>query len=131
MSGKATFKHIITVDASDIDQMGHVNNVVYLRYVQEVAESHWKHIVDVELQQTILWVVLRHEIDYIKPAFEGEVLTGETWVEEPSGPKMGRRVVLCNVKGEVLIEAFTMWCAISAETLRPMRVSEELYGRFL
>ena len=130
MSGKAKFKHTITVDASDIDQMNHVNNVVYLRYVQEVAESHWKHIADEALQREVLWVVLRHEIDYIKPAFEGEVLTGETWVEEPSGPKMGRRVALRNAKGAVLIEAFTMWCAINAETMRPMRVGEELYGRF-
>ncbi|QSE96068.1 acyl-CoA thioesterase [Fulvivirga lutea] len=124
------FSHRITVKADDIDQMGHVNNVVYLRYVQEVAEAHWKSFASTELQKEVLWVVLRHEIDYKKPAFESDVLTGETWVEEASGPKMPRNVVLKNTKGEIVIQARTTWCALNSSTMRPQRIEESLYHQF-
>ena len=124
------FHHSIKVQPADIDQMGHVNNVVYLRYVQEVAEAHWKSFALSELKSNVLWVVLRHEIDYKKPAFNGEVLIGETWVEEANGPKMPRNVVIKNEKGEVVISARTVWCALSAETMRPIRIESSLYEQF-
>ncbi|MEQ8927734.1 MAG: acyl-CoA thioesterase [Fulvivirga sp.] len=124
------FSHTITVKADDIDQMGHVNNVVYLRYVQEVAEAHWKSFASQDLQKDVLWVVLRHEIDYKKQAFENDQLVGETWVEEASGPKMPRNVVLKNAKGEVVIQARTIWCALNSFTKRPLRIEESLYHQF-
>ena len=124
------FQHSIKVQSEDIDQMGHVNNVVYLRYVQEVAEAHWKSFASSELQSNVLWVVLRHEIDYKKPAFDGDVLTGETWVEEANGPKMPRNVVIKNEKGDTVITARTVWCALNADTMRPMRIESSLHEQF-
>lgn len=124
------FQHSIKVQPEDIDQMGHVNNVVYLRYVQEVAEAHWKSFASSDLQSDVLWVVLRHEIDYKKPAFDGDILSGETWVEEASGPKMPRNVVIKNEKGEVVISARTIWCALNSETMRPSRIEPSLYQQF-
>lgn len=69
MTNPNFYTHPITVSAGDIDVMGHVNNVVYLRYVQEAATAHWQALADVKLQTAVLWVVLRHEIDYLAPAF--------------------------------------------------------------
>ncbi len=125
-----SFTHRIKVFHEDIDQLGHVNNVVYLRYVQEIAEAHWKSFADENLQSAWLWVVLRHEIDYKLPAFKDEVLIGETWVDEPNGVKMPRHVVIKNQNGKVVVRAVTIWCALDATTLKPKRISKELYNQF-
>ncbi|MTI40668.1 acyl-CoA thioesterase [Fulvivirga lutimaris] len=111
--------------------MGHVNNVVYLRYVQETAEAHWKSFAPTELQKEVVWVVLRHEIDYHKPAFEADLLECETWVEEANGVKMPRNVVIMNAKGEQLISARTIWCALDGKTFRPKRIEHSLYEQFI
>lgn len=124
------FKHQIKVQPEDIDQMGHVNNVVYLRYVQETAEAHWKSFAPDELQKEVVWVVLRHEIDYHKPAFEGDILICETWVEEANGVKMPRNVVIKNESGQQLISARTIWCALDGTTFRPKRIEASLYEQF-
>uniref|UniRef100_UPI0040491AB7 acyl-CoA thioesterase n=1 Tax=Fulvivirga sp. TaxID=1931237 RepID=UPI0040491AB7 len=125
------YKHQITVRPEDIDQMGHVNNVVYLRYVQETAEAHWKSFATADLQKEVVWVVLRHEIDYHKPAFEGDLLECETWVEEANGVKMPRNVVIKNEKGQQLISAKTIWCALDGKTFRPKRIEPSLYEQFI
>jgi acyl-CoA thioester hydrolase len=124
------YQHHIFVKKEDIDQMGHVNNVVYLRYVQETAEAHWKSFASDKLQKDLVWVVLRHEIDYNKPAFVGEQLIGETWVEAASGPKMPRNVLIKNEAGEILAQAKTIWCALDGQTHRPKRIDDELAKLF-
>jgi len=125
------FTHQIKVKEEDIDQMNHVNNVVYVRYVQEVAEAHWKSIAPMQLQKEVVWVVLRHEIDYKKPAYLDDLLTGETWIDKPSGPKMPRFVTIKNENGMELITAKTMWCALDGKTHRPLRITDELYSMFI
>ncbi|MDX1627335.1 MAG: acyl-CoA thioesterase [Fulvivirga sp.] len=125
------YTHRIDVSEKDIDQLGHVNNVVYLRYVQETAEAHWKNLASEKMQKETLWVVLRHEIDYKAPAFAGDRLTGKTWVEPYNGPKMPRIVVICNAAGKELVKAKTTWCALDAESQRPKRIDEALYNKFL
>lgn len=128
---KLSFYHNITVRSEDIDQMGHVNNVVYLRYVQETAEAHWKSFASSKLQEQVVWVVLRHEIDYHKPSFEGDQLLCGTWVDEPNGVKMPRNVVIKNSEGERLITAKTIWCALDAKSFRPKRIESSLYNQFV
>ena len=125
------FIHSIKVPPEDIDQMGHVNNVMYLRYVQETAEAHWKSFASRSLQNDVLWVVLRHEIDYKKSAMEGEILQCSTWVEEAYGVKMPRFVEIRNSYGDLIVRAKTTWCAIDAITKRPKRIEIELYNQFL
>ena len=66
---KQPFEWQIQISPQDIDALGHVNNVVYLRWVQEVAEAHWNVLASPELQKELAWVVLRHEINYHRPAF--------------------------------------------------------------
>jgi acyl-CoA thioester hydrolase len=118
-----SFQHIITAKAADIDELGHVNNVVYVRYVQEVAAEHWNQVASKELKDKYLWVVLRHEIDYRHPVFLNERIVGTTWVGEHHGPKFERFVELISEKDQKIIaEAKTIWCMLDAKTMRPVRI---------
>lgn len=124
---ESNFSITIAVNDADIDAMNHVNNVVYIRWVQEVAAAHWEAIATEEIKKKFLWVVLRHEIDYLTPAFKGETLIASTWVEESTGPRSDRFVLLTNSKtGKTIAKAKTIWCMLDGTTLRPKRVDESV-----
>ena len=74
------FEMILLVLPADIDEQNHVNNTVYLRWVQDVATAHWQSVASQEAQDNIVWVVLRHEIDYKAPAILGDEIVLRTWV---------------------------------------------------
>jgi acyl-CoA thioester hydrolase len=121
------FEHRITADDGDIDELGHVNNVVYLRWVQEVAAAHWDAVATEELRARWKWVVLRHEIDYKNPAFAGDEITGTTWVGEHHGAKFERFVRLTRSRdNKVIGEAKTIWCMIDAQSFKPQRIGPEV-----
>jgi acyl-CoA thioester hydrolase len=121
------FEHKITLESSDIDELGHVNNVVYVRWVQEVAAAHWATVAGPALRDRYKWVVLRHEIDYKSPAFRADDLTGVTWVGEHHGPRFERFVQVIRRKdARVIVEAKTVWCMIDAQTLRPQRIGTDV-----
>lgn len=121
----------ITIIPADIDVMGHVNNVVYLRWVQEVAAAHWNHIAPQELKDRYLWVVLRHEIDYKHPALINDQVHGLTWVGEQNGARFERFVNLFSPGSEKMFaQAKTIWCLLDAHTKRPVRVPTEISSIF-
>lgn len=125
-----SFRHQLKVQESDIDEMGHVNNVVYLRWVQEVAQAHWKSAPQ-HLQEQYAWVVLRHEIDYRHPALPNDSIIGHTWIGEHNGAKVERFVNLYKASNnKLLAESKTTWCLLSAENHRPRRIDEELVQAF-
>lgn len=125
MESVNAFKHILHVLPSDIDDMGHVNNVVYVRWVQDVAAAHWKDAASPALQVKYAWVVLRHEIDYRNPAFLTDEIAGYTWVGNYSGARFERFVKLMSgIK--VLAEAKTTWCLLDSKSLRPIRIPDEI-----
>ncbi len=124
----APFKTAIQVLPEDIDDLGHVNNVVYVRWAQEVAFRHWSCYAG-DLADTYLWVVLRHELDYRRPAFLGDTLTGETWISSFSGVKSIRRVNIVR-DDEVLCEVNTTWCLLDRITRRPTRIPQALAALF-
>jgi acyl-CoA thioester hydrolase len=105
--------------------MGHVNNVVYVRWVQEVAAAHWASSASDTLRAKYAWVVLRHEIDYKSPAFLHDEINGFTWVGDHSGARFDRYVKLMS-NGKVLAEAKTTWCLLDASSMRPIRIPEEI-----
>jgi acyl-CoA thioester hydrolase len=126
---KSKFSYQIKVKPDDIDMLGHVNNVVYVRWIQEVAGAHWHHAAPTELQNRCLWVVLRHEIDYKSPAFLEDDITGYTWVGDYQGAKFDRFVSLYRSGSELLLAAAkTTWCLLDAQTMRPKRIDEEVLG---
>ncbi len=121
------FKLVIRVVDSDIDELNHVNNVVYLRWVQDVSNAHWNHAASYELKSVCKWVVLRHEIDYHSPALPGDGIDLLTWIERPEGPRQNRRVSIRRSNDErVLASACTSWCLLDPKTGRPKRVSTEI-----
>lgn len=126
-----TFKHSITVLPTDIDELSHANNVVYLRWVQEVAEAHWNAMASAELRSKYAWVVLRHEIDYLNPAVLNDKLVGTTWVDLPDGVRSIRHVEIFNqTTSKLSARAKTTWCLLSSATMRPKRVERDITDIF-
>jgi acyl-CoA thioester hydrolase len=127
----ARFEMIITVQPGDIDEQDHVNNTVYLRWVQEVATAHWRAVASADAQETIGWVVLRHEIDYKAPAVPGDEVVLRTWVGKATRLTFERFTeIRRNRDGQLLAEARTLWCPINAQTSRPIRVSPDVRAQF-
>jgi acyl-CoA thioester hydrolase len=127
----ARFEMIIPVLPGDIDEQNHVNNTVYLRWIQDVATAHWRAVASPKAQETIGWVVLRHEIDYKGPATLGDEMVLRTWVGKATRLTFERFTeIRRNRDGRLSSEARTLWCPIDAQTGRPVRVSEEVRSRF-
>lgn len=125
------FTHTITVTPDDIDDLNHVNNVVYLRWVQDAAEAHWATFATEELKGKYAWVVLRHEIDYKSPAKLGDSVKAETWVSSSEGVRSVRHVKLSHAEtGIVFAEAVTTWCLLDAVTKRPRRIESDITSIF-
>jgi acyl-CoA thioester hydrolase len=118
----------ITVAPEDIDELNHVNNIVYLRYVQDAAIGHWK-TVPKEIAFQIIWMARRHEIDYLKQAFLGEELVAKTWVDDFVGVKSVRHCEIMRGE-EILARSVTHWISLDAQTLRPKRITEEIVKQF-
>jgi acyl-CoA thioester hydrolase len=124
---QSDFSITIFVQKNDIDELGHVNNVVYVRWVQEVAAAHWDSLANTEVKLKYLWVVLRHEIDYLSAAFEGDQLIATTWVGESIGVKSERFVNITHEKtGNPIAKARTTWCLLDGFTMKPKRVNAEI-----
>ncbi|MFN3991174.1 MAG: acyl-CoA thioesterase [Erythrobacter sp.] len=121
----ASFAHPITVEAADIDFMGHVNNARYLNWVQEAVLAHWNKLAPAEDVATKAWVALKHEITYRKPAFLEDDVIAQTVLESFKGARAFYHTVI--KRGEdVLAEVKSSWCCIDSATLRPARIGEHL-----
>jgi len=125
------FEQTITVQQHDIDRLNHVNNVVYLQWVQDVATAHWQSLASMEIQKKYSWVVLKHEIEYFSPALLNDFLTVKTWVEKSEGVRSERHVEFYNHKtNKLLVRAKTNWCLLEAMTMRPRRIEEDILQLF-
>lgn len=125
------FSITVTVQPADIDALGHVNNVVYLRWVQEVAGAHWSAVAPPEDQAALVWVVRRHEIDYHAPALPADALRLSTWVGAAEGITFERFTEIARAAdGKVLARARTLWRPLNAQTGRPVRVTPALRAQF-
>jgi acyl-CoA thioester hydrolase len=121
----------VLVQPDDIDEQNHVNNTVYLRWVQDVATAHWKSLASINAQVAVGWVVLRHEIDYKLPDNLGEQIVLRTWVGQASRLKFERFTEVRRKKdSEILAKARTLWVPIDPNTGRPTRVSADVRARF-
>jgi acyl-CoA thioester hydrolase len=121
----------IRVEAGDIDELGHVNNVVYVRWVQQAATAHWQAAAPPPDQEKLRWVVVRHEIDYKSPAFAGERLIARTWVGKASRVAFERLTeIMRDNDGTVLVRARTLWCPIDPASGKPVGVGQEVRRLF-
>src|SRR5690606_15099219 len=98
----ATFKP----SPDDIDVNGHVNNVVYLRWAQDIAIAHWTALAPAEEVERWAWIVLRHEVDYRRALRPGETVFARTWVADaPEGPRFDRFVRIDGPDGAMCAQA--------------------------
>ncbi len=125
------YEQIIAVLPQDIDQFDHVNNVVYLRWVQEISTAHWNSAATPSQKEAIGWVVVRHEIDYLSSARMGDKIVARTWVGTAEKNIFERHTELLRSEDmKVLARARSLWCPISLQSLRPTRVGPDIYERF-
>ena len=122
---KKHFSYSFKVDQNSIDDLNHVNNVIYLDWAQKIAEMHWSHISEELANNNYVWVVKRHEIDYFFPVFLNDEITLNTYIGESYGVKSERYVniikdekIVCSVK--------TIWCLLDKFTMKPVRIPIEI-----
>ncbi len=119
------FSHSFKVSAADIDEQNHVNNVAYVKWIQDVAVAHWVSVTNNTTREKVTWIVTRHVIDYKKQAFENEEITVTTWVGEPTRVSWERFTEIR--RGEtLLVKARSIWCLIDREREKPSRITAEM-----
>jgi len=122
----------VTARPEHIDVLGHVNNAVWVQWMEQVAVAHWEAVADPRHKDAYFWVVVRHEIDYLRPAFEGDRIVARTWVgEAPKGAKFDRHLEFAGEDGRVCVRARTDWAIIDKAAGRPIRVPPEVVAPFL
>jgi acyl-CoA thioester hydrolase len=125
MDPHAPYEIAIAVLPGDIDQLNHVNNTVYLRWVQDAAVAHWAAAAPAQAQEDLFWVVVRHEIDYKRPAKLGDGIIARTWVGAMGHRDFERHTeILRAADGALLARARTLWCPMDRNSGRPTRVGE-------
>ncbi len=127
-----TFEQRITAHAEDIDELGHVNNAAWVRWIQDIATAHWYALASPQHDAAYIWVVTRHEIDYLRAVGPGETVTGRTWVPNPpKGARFDRHMEFVGDDGKPRVRAKTTWAIIDKATGRPIRVPAEVAAPFL
>lgn len=125
------FELAIKIKPEDIDRLNHVNNTVYVRWVQDAAVAHWYHAATEEEAKKYVWVVMRHEIDYKYPAKAGDKIIAKTRVGTSTALAFERLTDIYRASdNKLLASARTLWCPVDPNSLRPVRVSEETRKRF-
>jgi acyl-CoA thioester hydrolase len=127
---EAMFRHPVAIDPADIDHMGHVNNAVYLKWVQDAVVDYWRSVAPPDAVARHLWVALKHEITYLRPTFLQDVVVAEVIAEKVEGARAMFTTVLRRGE-EVLSEIKSSWCCLDAVSLRPARLARDIVGRFI
>jgi acyl-CoA thioester hydrolase len=129
---KPIFEVGFTAAPEHIDELGHVNNAVWVQWMEQVAVAHWRSVADARHQDAYFWVVVRHEIDYVRAAQKGDVVTARTWVgDAPQGARFDRFVEFTGTDGKTCVRAKTQWAIIDTAFGRPIRVPPEVIAPFL
>ncbi len=119
----------VGIEPADIDFMGHVNNASYLKWVQAAVISHWQRLAPADAVATHLWVALKHEITYRKPAFLEDDVIATVLLEKVEGARAFYETIIRRGE-EVLAEVKSSWCCLDATTKRPARLTRPVIERF-
>ena len=126
------YERRITAAPEDLDELGHVNNAVWVRWIQGIATAHWQLTARAQDRDAYFWVVVRHEIDYLRAVFEGETVTARTWIPDPPrGAKFDRHIEFVGEDGKPRVRSVTTWAMIDKASGRPQRVTPEIATPFL
>ena len=124
------YHHPIGILPDDIDHMGHVNNSVYLKWVQEAVVRYWERVAPPDAVARHLWIALSHEIQYRRATFLDDLVVADVIAERVEGAKAFFTTVIKRGE-EVLAEVKSSWCCLDAASLRPVRVARDIAARFL
>ncbi|QJR02819.1 MULTISPECIES: acyl-CoA thioesterase [Sphingobium] len=130
MSYANLYCYAIVIDEDDIDFMGHVNNASYLKWVQAAVLNHWQRLAPADAVRSRLWVALKHEITYRRPAFLDDEVVATVLLEKVQGARAFYETIIRRGE-EVLAEVRSSWCCIDARTHRPARLARDIVERFL
>ena len=129
---RPVFEQAFTARPEHIDELGHVNNAVWVQWIQQIAVAHWDAVADPAHKDAYYWVVVRHEIDYLRAAFEGDEVTGRTWVgDAPQGARFDRHIEFAGADGKTCVRARTQWAIIDKAAGRPVRVPAQVVAPFV
>lgn len=129
---EGAFIHSFSVAAHDIDALGHANNVSFVRWINDAAIAHSTQVgfgLEACLRVGLVWVVRRHDIEYLRPAFADEEIEALTWPESVAGATSLRRTVFRREE-EVLARAETTWALFELESQRPRRIPREMRAAY-
>ncbi len=125
------FEYEITVMPEHLDQQAHVNNVVYVQWMQEIANRHWKSVNTGGPEDNAIWVVRRHEIDYLNQAMLHDRLLLRTWTGEHTTSTWYRHCEIIRMKDQKkIITSKSVWVLLNPATGRPKRIDEKMLQRF-
>lgn len=128
----SSFVKKITALPEHIDILGHVNNAVWVQWMEQISVEHWTHDAHPSHVDAYIWVVTRHEIDYRGNVTVGETVTGRTWIPDaPRGARFDRLIEFTGADGKVKVSARSTWAMIDKESGRLMRVPPEVAAPFL
>ena len=129
--GRQVFRLAFEPTPADIDENGHVNNVVYLRWAQDAGVAHWRSLASAEAQATWAWIALRHEIDYRHELRLGQTAFVRTWVaDQPQGPRYDRFIRIDDADGRMCAQFVTTWVLIEQASRRPRRTPDWITALF-
>lgn len=132
MHDQRTHSYTQRVKPEHIDELDHVNNVVYVQWIQDAAVKHWNLLASESLRKKYVWVIVRHEIDYKHPAKLNEELLITTRVLDAGTVSSNRMVqIFRKADHKLLVESKTTWCMIDTTTQRPARINNEIKEMFL
>ena len=134
VSGTEVFRLELMVGAEDIDVLGHASNIVFIRWIQDVALAHSAAVgFDLDAYKRIgaVFVVVRHEVDYVRPALRGDVVEARTWISTVTAAKCQSSTELARMSdGQLLAKGLTTWGFVELATGRPRRIDQELLVAF-
>jgi acyl-CoA thioester hydrolase len=120
----------VSVTPDDIDDLGHVNNNVYLRWTELAVRGHWAKLATAAEQAQFYWIAARHEIDYRRPAFLQDAITATTVVREVRRTRAWYDTVIAS-SSAVLAEVRSCWCCVDVRTQRLTVIPPEIVQRIL
>ena len=123
------FHHPIGIEPADIDHMGHVNNSVYLKWVQEAVVDYWSKVAPPEAVAKHLWVAMKHEISYRRPTFLDDTVVAKVIAERVRGARAFFTTVIKRGE-EVVAEVESVWCCLDAVSQKPARLAQDVVRRF-
>jgi len=122
-----TYEKIIQVCKDDLDELNHVNNVRYVQWIQDISKEHWQFKAPSTMKKEIVWVVLKHIINYKSAAVLNDIIKISTYISKSEGATSLRIVEMYNTTtNKVLVHSQTNWCLLNATSLKPIRIPEEI-----